>query len=313
MMIDAMPDALAADTSHRTDGGDRLTRFLLPDAGVRGVRVHLDDTWRQIRSRAEYPDGIARLLGEATAAAALFTGHAKVDGRLSVQLRGQGALRTLFAECTAAGTLRGIAQFDEEAPPPTGLADLGSGPVLAITIENPTPHGRDPQRYQGLVPLEGPDLRSAFEHYFVQSEQLPTRLLLAADGERAAGLMLQKLPGDAGDADGWTRAGALFDTLCAQELLDLPAETLLHRLFHEESPELLADRTLQFGCSCSRGRVEAMLRSLGREEAEAAVADGAARVRCEFCGQRYEFTGPEVEELFAPPPSEPLPAPERMQ
>jgi molecular chaperone Hsp33 len=313
MMIDAMPDALAADTSHRTDGGDRLTRFLLPDAGVRGVRVHLDDTWRQIRSRADYPDGIARLLGEATAAAALFTGHAKVDGRLSVQLRGQGALRTLFAECTAAGTLRGIAQFDEEAPPPTGLADLGPGPVLAITIENPAPHGRDPQRYQGLVPLEGPDLRSAFEHYFVQSEQLPTRLLLAADGERAAGLMLQKLPGDAGDADGWTRAGALFDTLTAQELLELPAETLLHRLFHEESPELLADRTLQFGCSCSRGRVEAMLRSLGREEAEAAVADGVARVRCEFCGQRYEFTGPEVEELFAPPPSEPLPAPERMQ
>ena len=313
MMIDAMPDALAADTSHRTDGGDRLTRFLLPDAGVRGVRVHLDDTWRQIRSRAEYPDGIARLLGEAIAAAALFTGHAKVDGRLSVQLRGQGALRTLFAECTAAGTLRGIAQFDEDAPPPTGLTDLGAGPVLAITIENPAPHGRDPQRYQGLVPLEGPDLRSAFEHYFVQSEQLPTRLLLAADGERAAGLMLQKLPGDAGDADGWTRAGALFDTLTARELLDLPAETLLHRLFHEESPELLADRSLQFGCSCSRGRVEAMLRSLGREEAEAAVADGAARVRCEFCGQRYEFTGPEVEELFAPPPSEPLPAPERMQ
>jgi molecular chaperone Hsp33 len=308
MMIQTtMPDASA------TGQDDRLTRFLLPEAGVRGVRVHLDDTWRQIRSRAAYPEGIARLLGEATAAAALFTGHAKVDGRLSVQLRGSGALRTLFAECTAAGTLRGIAQIDEDAPaPPQGLADLGPDPVLAITIENPSPHGRDPQRYQGLVPMEGGDLRSAFEHYFAQSEQLPTRLLLAADEHRVAGLMLQKLPGDGGDADGWTRACALFDTLAPQELLDWPRATLLHRLFHEEAPELLADKPLQFGCSCSRERVEAMLESLGQEEAEAALADGVARVRCEFCGQGYEFTPTDIAGLFAQG-SAPMPAPERTQ
>ena len=306
MIQTTMPDASA--TGH----DDRLTRFLLPEAGVRGVRVHLDDTWRQIRTRAEYPDGIARLLGEATAAAALFTGHAKVDGRLSVQLRGRGALRTLFAECTAAGTLRGIAQLDEDAPAPSSLADLGPNPILAITIENPSPHGRDPQRYQGLVPLEGGDLRTAFEHYFVQSEQLPTRLLLAADDTRAAGLMLQKLPGDGGDADGWTRACALFDTLTPGELLDLPRGTLVHRLFHEETPELLADKALRFGCSCSRERVEAMLQSLGQEEAEAAVADGTARVRCEFCGQGYDFSSADIAGLFTPG-SAPMPAPERMQ
>ena len=309
MKIDAMPDTNDQAVRHE----DRLTRFLLPEAGVRGVRVHLDDTWRQIRTRAEYPDGIARLLGEATAAAALFTGHAKVDGRLSVQLRGQGALKTLFAECTAAGTLRGIAQFDEDAPAPEGLADLGPNPVLAITIENPSPRDRDPQRYQGLVPLTGNDLRAAFEHYFQQSEQLPTRLLLAADGDRAAGLMLQKLPGDGGDDDGWTRATALFETLTEAELLELPGPTLLHRLFHEEAPEILAGRELRFGCSCSRERVESMLQSLGREEAEAAVADGAARVRCEFCGQGYSFTPGEIEALFSDPPQTPVPAPERMQ
>jgi len=309
MKIEAMPDTNDQAVRHE----DRLTRFLLPEAGVRGVRVHLDDTWRQIRTRSEYPDGIARLLGEATAAAALFTGHAKVDGRLSVQLRGQGALKTLFAECTAAGTLRGIAQFDEEAPAPEGLADLGPNPVLAITIENPSPRDRDPQRYQGLVPLTGADLRAAFEHYFQQSEQLPTRLLLAADGDRAAGLMLQKLPGDGGDEDGWTRATALFETLTEAELLALPGPTLLHRLFHEEAPEILAGRDLRFGCSCSRERVESMLQSLGREEAEAAVADGAARVRCEFCGQGYSFTPGEIEALFSEPPQTPVPAPERMQ
>jgi len=222
-----------------------------------------------------------------------------------VQLRGRGALRTVFAECTSAGTLRGIAQAAEDEPPPQGLSDLGADPILAITIENPSPRGRDPQRYQGLVPLEGTDLATAFERYFAQSEQLPTRLLLVADDERAAGVMLQKLPGDAGDADGWVRAGALFDTLAPTELLGWSGPELVHRLFHEEMPEVLASRPLSFGCSCSRERVAAMLQSLGEAEALAAVADGAARVRCEFCGENYVFTEGEVAGLFHP--SQPQP------
>ncbi|MGO4777950.1 Hsp33 family molecular chaperone HslO, partial [Lysobacter sp. 2RAB21] len=196
------------------DDQDRLTRFMIETAGVRGVRVHLHDTWRQIRDRAEYPAAAAEMLGEAAAAAALFTGHAKVDGRLSVQLRGEGALRTLFAECTAAGTLRGIVQLAEDGGEVSrDLRDLGPQAVLAITIENPALNGRDPVRYQGLVSLESDTLAGAFEDYFRQSEQLPTRLLLAADDRYAAGLMLQKLPGDEGDDDGWARVGALFDTL----------------------------------------------------------------------------------------------------
>lgn len=279
---------------------DLLIRFLLPGAGVRGVLVHLDDTWDHIRTRADHVDAVTRLLGEATAAAALFTGHAKVDGRLAVQLRGHGALRTVFAECTAAGTLRGIARAAEDMPPPQGLRDLGEDPVLAITIENPSHHRRDPQRYQGLVPLQGADLGSAFERYFAQSEQLPTRILLAADSQRAAGLMLQKLPGDAGDADGWTRAGALFDTLAPGELLSWTGPELVHRLFHEEAPEVLASRPLRFACSCSRERVVAMLQSLGEDEALAAVADGTVRVRCEFCGEAYVFRQVEIEDLFRP-------------
>ena len=292
---------------------DTLTRFLLPLAGVRGVVVHLDDTWRQIRAREPYPDGVARMLGEACAAAALLTGHAKIDGRLSIQLRGQGALRTLFAECTAAGTLRGIAQLAEDAPPPNDLRDLGPDPILAITIENPGARGQEAQRYQGLVALEGEHLAAAFEGYFRQSEQLPTRLLLAADGEACAGLMLQKLPGDAGDDDGWTRAGALFDTLGGDELLDLDTPTLLHRLFHEESPEILARRDLRFACSCSRDRVAAMLQSLGEEEATAAaVADGVALIRCEFCGQGYRFTADEIADLFRHA-AVPMAAPDRIQ
>ena len=284
-----------------TSTHDILLRFLLPAAGVRGVAVRLDATWQTMVARAAYPPAVAELLGEAAAAAALFTAHAKVDGRLSVQLRGHGALRTLFAECTAAGTLRGIAQLAEDAAPPSReLRALGRDAVLAITIENPSRGGREPMRYQGLVGLDADSLGEAFEGYFRQSEQLPTRLLLACDGTRAAGLMLQKLPGDAGDQDGWSRACALFDTLGREDLLALASTEVVHRLFHEESPQLLGEKPLAFACSCSRERVAAMLVSLGTEEAHAAVAagDGAARIRCEFCGQEYCFNGDEITDLF---------------
>lgn len=280
---------------------DQLSRFLLPDAGVRGVVVSLDQAWRDLTAHADSPPTVAELLGEAAAAAALFTAHAKVEGRLSVQLRSASALRTLFAECTAAGTLRGIAQLDEAQHAPTrDLGALGADAVLAITIENPARGSQDPVRYQGLVALDASTLASAFEGYFRQSEQLPTRLLLACDGHRATGLMLQKLPGDAGDDDGWNRVGALFDTLREQELLDLPATEVVHRLFHEEAPAWLGDKPLRFACSCSRERVSAMLVSLGREEADAAVAagDGEAQVRCEFCGQQYRYDADAVAALF---------------
>ncbi len=294
---------------------DRLTRFLLEQAGVRGVHVCLDDTWAQIRSRAEYPPDVAELLGEAVAASALFTGHIKVDGRLSVQLRGDGALRTVFAECTGAGTLRAIATLAEgDVAEAHSLTSLGPDALLAITIENPGARGQEPSRYQGLVGLDADDLSKAFEGYFRQSEQLPTRLLLAADGERVSGLMLQKLPGDAGDFDGWERASALFETLGAKELLETPAETMLLRLFHEDGVRLLGDKPLRFGCSCSRERVRAMLESLGEEEAKAAADGnaGVAEIRCEFCGETYRYSAVEVAGLFASRPTE-WDAPERLQ
>lgn len=299
------PSNPAASDPATADDRDQLTRFLIAGAGVRGVRVHLHDAWQQIRARAldsgpdAPPAAAVELLGEAVAAAALFTGHAKIDGRLSIQLRGDGALRTLFSECTAAGTLRGIVQLSGEGEVSRDLRALGPDAVLAITIENPSAGGREPMRYQGMVALQSDSLAGAFEDYFRQSEQLPTRLLLAADDQRAAGLMLQKLPGDEGDGDGWTRAGALFDTLHAQELLDSSGDTVLTRLFHEDGVEMIGGKPLRFGCSCSRGRVEAMLVSLGADEARAALADGEALVRCEFCGESYRFSTEQIEALLA--------------
>lgn len=295
-----------------SDAPDTLTRFLLPAAGVRGVAVRLEATWNTVAGRADYPPAARELLGEATAAAVLFTGHTKVDGRLSIQIRGEQGLRTLFAECTAAGTVRGIVQLAGGQDAPRDLRDLGRDALLAITIENPGLDPREPQRYQSLVGLEASRLAEAFEDYFRQSEQLPTRLLLAADGDRACGLMLQKLPGDEGDDDGWNRAGALFDTLGEAELLAMPVSVLLHRLFHEESPQVLTERPVRFGCSCSRERVASMLQSLGEEEATAALADGVAEVRCEFCGQQYRFDPAQIAELFDHPAVD-MEAPARLQ
>lgn len=278
---------------------DILHRFLLERSGVRGVLVRLDDTWQSIRQRAAYPPVLAALLGETLAAAALFTGHAKIEGRLSVQLKGSGALRTVFAECTRDGTLRGLAHWRDPLPPALTPRDFGENAMLAITIESQPQGAREPTRYQGLVGLETDTLSAAFERYFVQSEQLPTRLLLSADDTRAVGLMLQLLPGTNADPDAWPRAQALFDTLGGEELRASSSETLLYRLFHEEGVRLLQSQPLAFGCSCSRERVGAMLLSLGREEAFAALQNEIAEVICEFCNQHYRFDRIDLELLFA--------------
>jgi molecular chaperone Hsp33 len=278
---------------------DILSLFLIERSGVRGALVHLDDTWQAIQARAPYPAAVAERLGETCAAAALFTGHTKLDGRLSVQLRGTGALKTLFAECTNEGTLRGIAHYAEPLPQPLTPRAFGAGSVMAITIESMPPGKQDMVRYQGLVGLEADTLAAAFEDYFAQSEQLPTRVLLAAGEGRAAALMIQQLPEGHGDADGWSRSSALFETLGTAELLDTPDETLLFRLFHEDGVRLLGRRPLRFACSCSRERVEDTLRSLGRDESLAALRDGEAQVHCDFCGQAYRFSPSQIEDLFS--------------
>lgn len=279
---------------------DVLHRFLLERAGVRGALVRLGPAWREVAGRVDYPAGLRGLLGEALAASTLLTANIKLDGELSVQLKSAGALRLLFAECTDQGRLRGLARWDAPLPEPLLLESLPQA-VMAITIGN-VERG---QRYQGLVELRAADLAGVLENYFAQSEQLPARLLLAADGEHAVGLMLQKLPDEGGhgaaqDEDAWTRVMHLTATLGAEELLATAPEQLLYRLYHEESVRLFEPRPLAFGCSCSRERVAAMLRSLGREEVEATLAEqgGRIEVNCEFCAQRYEFDGIDAEQLL---------------
>ncbi|HZX71285.1 MAG TPA: Hsp33 family molecular chaperone HslO [Rhodanobacter sp.] len=279
---------------------DVLHRFLLPDAGVRGTLVRLGTCWREVAGRADYPPALRSSLGQTLAASALLTGNIKLDGALSIELKSSSTLRLLFAECNDQGHLRGLARWHEPLPEPLALDALADA-VMAITLGN-VERG---QRYQGLVELRHAGLAESLEGYFIQSEQLPARILLAADAQQAVGLMLQKMPDEGGhdaasDEEAWSRVVHLTATLGAQELLATPAESLLYRLYHEESVRLLDTRPLAFGCSCSRERVAAMLRSLGRGEVEAALAarDGEIEVVCEFCAQRYTFDPIDAELLL---------------
>lgn len=280
---------------------DVLHRFLLERAGVRGTLVRLGPAWHEVAARADYPPALHALLGEALAASALLTGNIKLDGALSIELKSSGALRLLFAECNDLGRLRGLARWNEPLPEPLRLNALPEA-VMAITIGNVE---RD-QRYQGLVDLQHAGLAESLENYFVKSEQLPARIVLAADAGHAAGLMLQKMPDEGGrdaalDDDAWNRIVHLTATLGADELLNTAPEQLLYRLYHEESVRLFEPRALEFGCNCSRERVTAMLRSLGRDEVDAALVarDDEIEVICEFCAQRYHFDRIDAEHLLS--------------
>jgi molecular chaperone Hsp33 len=282
-------------------GEDVLHRFVLERAGVRGVLVRLGAAWREVAGRADYPLPLRELLGQSLAASALLTGNIKLDGALSIELKSTGALRLLFTECSDRGRLRGLARWNEPLLDGLDLSAL-PGAVMAITIG----HAERGQRYQGLVELDRPHLADALESYFRLSEQLPARLLLAADGEHAVGLMLQKLPSEGGhdaveDQDAWNRVLHLTGTLGGAEMLATAPEQLLYRLYHEEVVRLFEPRPLAFGCSCSRERVESMLRSLGRDEVEATLAarEGEIEVICEFCAQRYTFDRIDAQHLLA--------------
>lgn len=273
---------------------DILHRFILETTNVRGEWVHLDATWQALLERYEYPPVVRELLGQALAAVALLSATIKFDGSLILQVTGSGPLNLLVVQASGHGTVRGLARWHSEVPAGDLAAQFGDGRMV-MTIDP----GEGLDRYQGIVPLEGASLAEALQGYFTRSEQLPTRLWLAADGERAAGLLLQALPGERRDPDAFNRAVILAETLRAPELLEWPVETLLHRLYHEEDVRLLEGSPVSFRCGCSRERVADMLRNLGRAEVESVLADeGVIEVHCEFCNAGYRFDAVDVEQLF---------------
>jgi len=287
---------------------DKLLKFLFRDAPVRGEIVRLDASWQAMIAHHRYPAPVLRLLGEMTAAAALLAANLKFDGAVVMQIQGNGPVRLLVVEVQPKMKLRATAKLREgtidAAATLQQLVNPDGDGRCAITLD---PAGRRPgqQPYQGVVPLEGETIAQVLEHYLRQSEQVESRLWLAASATAAAGVLLQKLPQEGGaaprpDVDAWQRAGALTATLTAAELLALEPEALAHRLYWEERLDHFAPLEPRFECSCSRARSGRMLLALGREEADSIVAErGDVEIVCDFCNARYAFDAVDVAQLFA--------------
>lgn len=294
---------------------DQLQRFMFNAAPIRGEIVTLHNTWREVLARRAYPEPIRKLLGEMMAAAALLSANLKFDGALVMQIHGDGPVKMLVVQCNSDLTMRATAKVVGDIAPDASLADLvnlNGGGRFAITLDPANKHpGQQP--YQGVVPLSneaGPlsSVAEVLEHYMRHSEQLETRLWLAADADRAVGMLLQKLPGDGGilphpgehDADTWDRVCHLGSTLTPAELLEADTETLMRRLFWQENVRRFEPATTRFLCTCSRTKVGGMLHMLGREEVDGIIAErGHVEIHCEFCNQRYEFDPVDIAQLFA--------------
>jgi molecular chaperone Hsp33 len=306
-----------------------LHKFIFEGLPVRGMLVRLTDSWREVLRRRQhasdaFPAPVRQLLGEMAAAGTLMQANLKFNGALILQIFGDGPVKLAVAEVQPDLAFRVTAKVVGEVPDDARLEamlNVHRKGRCAITLD---PRDKLPgqQPYQGVVPLHGDrgeplqNVSEVLEHYMLQSEQLDTRLILAADDEIAAGLLIQRLPvqgegnlggarneDDIGLSEAYNRIAHLAATLTREELLTLDADTILHRLFWEESlrrfePLAGADGP-RFACSCSRERVASMLKSLGREEIDGIVVEqGRVEIACDFCGTKYHFDVVDVGELF---------------
>ncbi|WP_323072517.1 Hsp33 family molecular chaperone HslO [Mycetohabitans endofungorum] len=297
---------------------DQLQKFMFEAAPVRGEVVTLEKTWQEVLVRRGYPVPVRTLLGEMMAAAALLSANIKFDGTLVVQILGDGPVKMLVVQCRSDLSMRATAKLGSEYDTLSDTASLtelvnanGRGRCV-ITLD---PHEKLPgqQPYQGIVPLtnahDGPldSVAQVLEHYMRHSEQLDTRLWLAADERRAVGMLLQKLPGDGGivprtvqtDADTWDRVCHLGSTLKTDEMLAADPDTLMRRLFWQENVSRFDPAPTRFTCTCSREKVGGMLQMLGRDEIDSILVEqGHVEVHCEFCNQRYAFDAVDAMQLF---------------
>ena len=302
-----------------------LVKFLFEGLPVRGVLVRLTDAWQEVLRRREtvgqHPPEVRVLLGEMAAAGVLMQGNIKFNGALVLQVFGDGPVKLAVAEVQPELGFRVTAKVVGEVPAGARLEALlnvhGQG-RCAITLD---PKDKFPgqQPYQGVVPLHGDQreplqqVQQVLEHYMLQSEQLDTRLILAANDQVAAGLLIQRLPvegagnlgarneDEIGINEAFNRIALLSATLTREELLALRPEEILHRLYWEETVRVFEPATPTFGCSCSRERVRRMLLGLGREESDSLIAErGEVEVGCEFCGLQYRFDAVDVGEMFTP-------------
>jgi molecular chaperone Hsp33 len=280
---------------------DSLRRFLFEQTHVRGELVHLDDAWRKVLGHHDYPPALRTVMGELMAAAVLLAAMLKLKGSLILQIQGRGPVTLLVVECDGELNVRATAKWQGELDG-TGFAQMVGDGRFVITLD-PRDGG---QTYQGIVALDGDSVAEVLQNYMLRSDQLETRLWLAADELGAAGLLLQKMPGEGGffieeqDDEVWQRVTMLSDTIKRQDLLGLPAEELIRRLYGEEDVRLFDTQQVAFRCSCSRDRVARMLKMLGRDEVQSVLIEqGVAEVTCEFCNHQYQFDQVDAAQVFA--------------
>jgi molecular chaperone Hsp33 len=309
-----MVHGTVTDRHRITPDDDLIQPFQLDVPKFRGRFVRLGPALDEILSKHDYPDAVARLLGEALALAAALSGALKYEGIFTLQTKGDGPVSMLVADVTSTGDLRGYASYDADAiarfpaevrGEPDIRALIGTG-YIAFTVDQ----GEHTERYQGIVELRGARLADAAQHYFRQSEQLVTGLSVAADRVdgrwRAGALMLQRLaegaanlaPGEI-DEDDWRRSMLLMGTVTDGELVSaaLSANEVLFRLFHEEEVRVYAPHRLRHACRCSRERVETVLVTLPEDDVEHMKVDGVITATCQFCSAAYTFTDADVAKL----------------
>lgn len=294
---------------------DTLQKFIFDNAAVKGEFVEISATWQEVQARHNYPAPVKTVLGEMLAAAALLSANLKFNGAIIMQIHGDGPVRLLVVECDSDLRLRATAKLAENAvvADDASLTDLlnvnGKGRFV-ITLD-PLEKMPGQQPYQGIVPLDGDDMATVIENYMLRSEQLDTRLWLAADATVSRGLLLQKLPrhsgkddqvaqaSEADELETWNRAVMLASTLKQEELLSTDIQTLMNRLFWEETIRVFEPAHPQFHCSCTREKVGNMLKMLGQAEVDDALAElGHLGINCDFCGKHYEFDKVDCAQLF---------------
>ncbi len=280
-----------------------VRRFLFEGLDIRGAIVHLGDAWMAMQHDRDYQPTVAQLLGETAAVTALIAAQLKQPGRLTLQLRGGGPIQLLVMDCNEKLQMRGMARSNPVVLPAPVPELLGAhqGGQLLMSLDLPTAR----QPYQSYVPMVGDSIAGIFEHYLEQSEQQPSRLFATASPRAAVCLFLQKMPdADARDPDGWHRITQLAATVKTAELLELDAESLLTRLFHEDIAahgiRLYDPLPVAYHCPEDWEKVRDMIRGIGRADAEAILAEhGEILIRDDICNREYRFTPDDVAALFA--------------
>jgi molecular chaperone Hsp33 len=290
---------------------EQVQRFIFEGRPVRGHWVGIGQGWRDLREFRDYSPPVQELLGQAVCASLLLAATLKFKGTLTLQLQGNGAVGLLVAQCTHDFRYRALARAQGEGAATSLTPEVfrwlvGEEGRLTVTIEA---EERD-MRYQGVVPLTGHSLAACLEQYFASSEQLPTRVRLAADTDHAAGLLVQRLPdvggsaADSADDDAgtaWADAQASLEAVTAADLLQFTGEELLMQDFRQHDVRVFAGTPVRFECRCDTHRVDTMLRGLGEAEVRDVLKEqGAVTVTCDFCNRPYAYDAAAVEALFAP-------------